>query len=227
MAVKKPMKACPSCHRKWPADQTACPIDGYRLDDSGETQPDPAADTLASSPGRADTEPIEDNELIAGTMVGEYRIERCIGIGGMGVVYGAVHPVIGKRVAIKVLTARYSADRSAVERFVIEAQSVNQIGHANIVDIFAFGMLPDRRSYCVMEWLKGETLADRLERGPLSSIDQLTIVDEIAQTLEAAHAAGVIHRDLKPENIVVLERSPTGGAGDALKIKLLDFGIAK
>jgi serine/threonine-protein kinase len=231
------MKVCPTCNREWPADHAACPHDGTRLD-SGATSKD---DTIAmqSSPSgsyavtsaakrgspralQAQSHSQGDEALLPGQMVSEYKIERCIGVGGMGVVYGARHPVIGKRVAIKVLSNKYSADRQAVERFVTEAQAVNQIGHTNIVDIFAFGALNDGRSYFVMEWLKGDTLAARIARSEVSAQEQLDILDEIAQTLEAAHAAGVIHRDLKPENIFVISRP-----GDAVRIKLLDFGIAK
>ncbi|MDB4962542.1 MAG: serine/threonine protein kinase [Myxococcales bacterium] len=161
-------------------------------------------------------------ELAEGTLVGEYRIEKMIGLGGMGIVYGARHPLIGKRAAIKVLNAKYCADHAAVERFVHEAQSVNQIGHANIVDIFAFGTLTDGRSYLVMEWLSGETLQDRIERGPRLSTDEaIAILIPLTRALDAAHAAGVIHRDLKPENIFLIPEE------DGVRIKLLDFGIAK
>src|SRR6478609_894292 len=106
-----------------------------------------------------------DPGLAPGTMVGEYQVERLVGEGGMGQVYGAVHPVIGKRAAIKVLLPEICRNRSMVERFVMEARSVNQIGHPNIVDVFAFGALPDGRQYMVMEWLKGMSLSDRLKRG--------------------------------------------------------------
>src|SRR6185503_16688324 len=94
-------------------------------------------DLPASERGPRVLAPLPGEELAAGTLVGEYCIERMIGYGGMGVVYGARHPVDGE----------------AVSRFVQEAQAVNQIGHTNLVDIFAFGTLPDGRSYFVMEWL--------------------------------------------------------------------------
>ena len=159
--------------------------------------------------------------LEIGGMVGEYKIERWLGAGGMGVVYGARHPIIGKRAALKVLNARFSADPQAVARFVQEAQAVNQIGHANIVDIFAFGTLPDGRAYFVMEWLVGESLQDRLERGRVPLVDVLPILIAIARALEAVHAANVVHRDLKPDNVYLVADA------DGLRIKLLDFGIAK
>src|SRR5262245_15676654 len=88
-------------------------------------------------------------ELPTGTLVGDYRIEYKLGEGGMATVYAATHPVIGKKAAVKVMSARLCVDASAVERFVSEARSVNQIGHPNIVDVFAFGRLADGRSYFV------------------------------------------------------------------------------
>ena len=160
--------------------------------------------------------------LAPGAEVGEFLIETPIGVGGMGTVYGARHRLIGKRAAIKVLNARYAADPQAIERFVLEAQAVNQIGHPNIVDIFAFGTLPDGRSYMAMEWLLGETLGERLERGRMRLAEQLLILDGVVRALAAAHGAKVIHRDLKPDNVFLV-----GGGDEPMRVKLLDFGIAK
>ena len=162
-----------------------------------------------------------DDLLPPGTMVGEYRIETRLGKGGMGAVYGARHPVIGKRVAIKVISRELSRDRNAVDRFVLEAQSVNQIGHPNIVDIFAFGALPDGRNYFVMEWLGGVTLATRM-RDPVPLGEAVAIVDAIARALDAAHKAGVMHRDLKPDNVFLATVRD-----EPARVKLLDFGLAK
>ena len=189
----------------------AAPEDGLAHDLTGSS--------LASAPlpGRLTTK-----VLLPGTLVGEYRIEGQIGEGGMGVVFSAVHPVIGKRAAIKVLRAELDADPMAIVRFVDEARVVNQIGHPNIVDIFAFGQLPDGRHYFVMEWLGGETLRARLARGPVPLADACTIVRALVRALEAAHGKGVVHRDLKPDNIFLEEV-----AGEAVHVKLLDFGIAK
>lgn len=163
-----------------------------------------------------------DPGLAPGTMVGEYKVERLVGEGGMGQVYGAVHPVIGKRAAIKVLLPEICRNRSMVERFVMEARSVNQIGHPNIVDVFAFGSLPDGRQYMVMEWLKGEALSDRLARGILPIGETCDVLIAIAAALDAAHDKGIIHRDLKPHNVFLVEVK-----GQKPLVKLLDFGLVK
>ena len=162
--------------------------------------------------------------LEPGMLVGEYRVENVLGHGGMATVYGAVHPLIGKRAAIKVMSPALSADAASVARFVQEARAVNAIGHPNIVDVFSFGRLADGRSYFVMEQLQGETLFDRIwkSHGPLPMTDVLHILEQICDGLEAAHDAGIIHRDLKPANVFL---TPVRGRGDV--VKLLDFGVAK
>ncbi len=205
------MRVCTKCGRTSDVAVTTCPACKGALITAVDVQTEGSA-ALAIDPAE---------ELAPGTMVGDYRIERMIGVGGMGIVYGAVHPVIGKRAAIKVLNARYCADRESVTRFVREAQAVNQIAHANIVDIFSIGQLDDGRSYLVMEWLQGETLMDRLERKPLSIKETIAILIALTRGLEAAHNAGVIHRDLKPENVFLIPED------DSFRVKLLDFGIAK
>jgi tRNA A-37 threonylcarbamoyl transferase component Bud32 len=178
------------------------------------------APTLDSDPGELGELAEVATDLAPGVLVGEYRIVARLGAGGMGTVYGAVHPIIGKRVAIKVLNQQFTHQPVTVDRFLREARAVNQIGHPNIVDIFAFGQLPDGRHYCVMEWLEGETLGDRLERGMLSRAEACTVLDEILAALAAAHAKQIVHRDLKPDNVFLVR-------GERLRVKLLDFGIAK
>ena len=162
------------------------------------------------------------DDLPAGTQVGDYVVESKLGEGGMATVYLAVHPLIGKKVAVKVMSPKLSLDASAVDRFVHEARSVNQIGHPNIVDVFSFGKLTDGRSYFVMECLAGQTLAARLAEGPVPYHDAATILIQICEALDAAHAVGIVHRDLKPENVFLV---PVRG-GRTL-VKLLDFGLAK
>ncbi|HET9993445.1 MAG TPA: serine/threonine-protein kinase [Kofleriaceae bacterium] len=160
-------------------------------------------------------------ELVAGTDVGGYVIDGELGRGGMGVVYSARHPVIGKRAAIKVLKPSLSNNPATIERFIQEARSVNAIGHPNIVDIFDFDMLPDGRRYLVMDLLEGESLRKRVKRGPLPVAEAVMVIDEIASALDAAHAKGFIHRDLKPDNVFLVANP---GRYD---VKLLDFGLAK
>jgi eukaryotic-like serine/threonine-protein kinase len=178
--------------------------------------------TVSTTPGPSAIG-ADDRELAAGQEVGEYRIEAVIGRGGFGTVYGAVQPVIGKRVAIKVLARKYAADQDIVSRFAAEARAVNQIRHRNIIDIFSFGQLPDGRHYYVMEYLEGEPLDNHIRTHGAMPLDEaIPILRAIARALDAAHAKGIAHRDLKPENIF-LAQDPDGGVYP----KLLDFGIAK
>ena len=161
-------------------------------------------------------------DLPEGMEIGEYRVLRKIGEGGMGAVYAAIQPVIGKRVAIKVIAQHIASNPDVVRRFIEEARSVNKIGHPNIVDIFSFGWLPDRRHYFAMEFLDGKSLSDRLKQGPFPLAECRRVLRQICEALEAAHRQGIVHRDLKPDNIWIAE--PQHGESFA---KLLDFGIAK
>jgi WD40 repeat protein/tRNA A-37 threonylcarbamoyl transferase component Bud32 len=164
-----------------------------------------------------------ESEVRTGMLIGEYQVTGVLGEGGMGTVYSAVHPVIGKRVAIKVLKKEINTQQEWVDRFVLEARSVNQISHENIIDVFAFGQLPGGQHYFVMEHLDGESLEDRMERdGHLTVTEALPIVRQIANALDAAHEHGIVHRDLKPDNVFLIA-SKSG----ATRVKVLDFGIAK
>jgi serine/threonine-protein kinase len=164
-----------------------------------------------------------DRSLV-GTTVGDYVIEEKLGEGGFGAVYQALHPMIGKEAAVKVLSRELSSDPDMVSRFVAEARAVNTIRHPNIIDIFNFGTIPgDDRCYFVMEVLKGLSLDGYLAqhgRAEPSLVCQVMV--GVARALEAAHAADIIHRDLKPDNIFLHETSD-----GKLLPKLLDFGIAK
>jgi serine/threonine-protein kinase len=162
-----------------------------------------------------------DGELAAGTDVSGYIIESKIGEGGMGRVYGAQHPRIGKRVAIKVLGPQFCRDASTVARFEQEARLVSDVNHSNIVEVYQLGDLPDGRKYMVMEWLEGESLSDRIERGPMPPAEALMVLDAICDALESVHEKGIVHRDLKSDN-VFLARGRNG-----VHVKLLDFGLAK
>jgi serine/threonine-protein kinase len=153
--------------------------------------------------------------------VGDYRIDHTIGVGGMAVVYHATQPLIGKRVALKVLHRHLCRSENAVARFFREARAVNQIGHPNIVDVFGCGTTEDGRAYLVMELLVGETLATRMNRERVSLVDACDALIEVAHALEAAHEVGIVHRDLKPDNIFLASRR------GVTTVKLVDFGIAK
>ena len=162
-------------------------------------------------------------DLPSGTVVDEtYEIDAKIGAGAMGEVYAARHLQLGKRVAIKVIGERLSEDPAAIERFTMEAKMLARIQHPAIVAVDHVGALADGRAYFSMEFLHGESLFDRLQRGRLQLSDALRVLDQMARGLEAAHAQGVVHRDLKPENTFLVHVP-----GEAPIIKLLDFGLGK
>lgn len=158
-----------------------------------------------------------------GTRAGEYQLTEEVGRGAFGTVYRAVHPLIGKEVAIKVLDESSLDDTSLERRFVTEARAVNRIKHPNIVDIFGFGELANGQKFYVMELLTGETLAALRKRvGALPPRVAIEVLERLADALDAAHDVGILHRDLKPAN-VFLHRAPDG----SVSVKLLDFGVAK
>ncbi len=155
--------------------------------------------------------------------MGEYEITGYLGAGGMGTVYAGVHPIIGKRVAIKVLQPAMSADPRMVNRFIQEARAVVKIQHRHIIDVFAFGQQDDVGHYFVMPLLDGEPLGSRIARaGPLPTEELLLVVGQIAAALDAAHAEGIFHRDLKPDNVFLAHERD-----GSVSVRVLDFGIAK
>ena len=161
--------------------------------------------------------------ISVGQSVGNYRILSKIGTGGMGAVYLAEHPAIGKRVAFKVIHSDLAGNRDVVSRFFQEAKAVNRIGNEHIIEIHDFGVTPEGDHYYIMEYLEGLTLASVLSRETVVDVMRaLHIGAQIAAALDAAHAAGVIHRDLKPDNVMLTSR-----LGDPDFVKVLDFGLAK
>jgi Tol biopolymer transport system component/predicted Ser/Thr protein kinase len=152
-----------------------------------------------------------------GRTLGHYTVSTLIGRGGMGEVYQAKDQKLGRDVAIKVLPEEFGKDADRIARFQREAKLLASLNHPNIASIYG---LEDSNGtqFLVMELIEGETLADKLKRGPIPVEEALKMVLQIAEALEAAHEKGVIHRDLKPANIKVTP--------DA-KVKVLDFGLAK
>src|SRR4051812_568065 len=141
----------------------------------------------------------------------------------MGNVFLAHHPVIGKRVALKVIHPELASNEEMIARFFNEARAVTQIGHENIVDVQDFGQTPDGDSFIVMELLEGQSLGDKIKQEvPLSIPRAVHIAIQLADGLAAAHARGIIHRDIKPDNIFLIPRG-----GDPDFVKILDFGLAK
>ena len=164
-----------------------------------------------------------EESLIGRVLDQRYRIESCIGAGGMGVVYKATHVIIDKPLAIKMLRADVASHPDVVKRFLLEAQLASKVKHPNVVDISDYGQIAGQTAYYVMEYLTGENLAHRIDtRGRLDPTQAIDIAIQTAQALQAAHACKIIHRDLKSENIFLCER-PDGG----VQAKILDFGIAR
>jgi serine/threonine-protein kinase len=163
---------------------------------------------------------------LIGKSIGNYQIKAKLGEGGMGTVYLGEHPLIGKRVAVKVLLEELSANQQIVDRFFNEAKAVNNIGHQNIVDVVDFGTLKSETGhdivYFIMEYLDGESLAARIKRQGLTQRETLHIMQQSCSALAASHQKGIVHRDLKPDNIYLCPRG-----GDKNFVKILDFGIAK
>jgi tetratricopeptide (TPR) repeat protein len=155
--------------------------------------------------------------LSAGTRLGPYEIVSALGAGGMGEVYRARDTRLDRDVAVKVLSRDLTSSQIARERFQREARTIAALHHPFICAIYDVGETPEERAFIVMELLQGETLEERLRKGPLALPVLLETATSLADALAAAHAAGIVHRDLKPANVFLTGWGP----------KLLDFGIAK
>ena len=161
--------------------------------------------------------------LPPGTTLDAYRITGLLGEGGMGFVYGAVHAVLDRPCAIKMLRPELSQHDQIVTRFLNEAKAVNVINHENIVNVYNYGDWGPGSAYFVMEYLEGETLEDLMRRQlPMPLPLLLHVFGQIAKALCAAHAKRIVHRDLKPGNVYVIAREDNPHF-----VKLLDFGIAQ
>src|SRR5436190_165555 len=156
-------------------------------------------------------------DSLVGRTIGHYKISESIGTGGMGEVYLATDIVAGRKAALKLLPSRFTGDAERLKRFEREARAVVGLNHPNVVTVYEIGE-DNSIHYIASELIEGETLRDRLTRGPMQLNEALEVAIQVTSALAAAHQAGIVHRDIKPENIML---RPDGYA------KVLDFGIAK
>jgi serine/threonine protein kinase len=154
--------------------------------------------------------------LTSGAKLGPYAIQSAIGAGGMGEVYKARDTRLGRDVAIKVLPQHLSSNPELKERFEREARAISSLNHPRICTLHDIGH-QDGIDFLVMEYMEGQSLAQRLRKGPLPLEGALSIGIEVSEALDVAHRGGIIHRDLKPGNIMLTK----------IDAKLMDFGLAK
>jgi serine/threonine-protein kinase len=171
---------------------------------SGGAQPEVSAGTSRPLPAPGDR-------------LGRYDVIDLLGVGGMGTVYRALDASLGREVALKALAEAFRGDSASLRRFEREARVLATLNHPNIATIYGFERL-EGAPFLVLERVEGDTLAQRLSRGPMPVADALAVASQIVAGLEEAHAQGVIHRDLKPSNVMLTR----GG-----RVKLVDFGLAK
>jgi formylglycine-generating enzyme required for sulfatase activity/predicted Ser/Thr protein kinase/predicted esterase len=198
---------CPICHAENKDDSRFCSYCAAPLGNAGPEK-DPLTRTLATP-----LPAISKDSLIAG----KYRILEEVGRGGMGVVYRAEDLKLERDVALKFLPPRLADSAELKERFLIEARAAAALSHPNICVIHEVGDTEDR-PYIAMEYVDGETLSNRIKRGPLPAEEALAIAIQISDGLDAAHGKGIIHRDIKSANIMVTAQG---------RAKIMDFGLAK
>jgi serine/threonine protein kinase/Tol biopolymer transport system component len=153
-----------------------------------------------------------------GTRLGRYEIKSPLGVGGMGEVYLAMDAELNRLVALKFLPAGVASDERRMTRFVQEARAASALNHPNIITIYDIGQTEDGTRFFATEFIDGETLRERLNRGGMKLGEVLDVASQIASALVAAHAAGIVHRDIKPENVMLRHDG---------YVKVLDFGLAK
>ncbi len=238
------MRACTRCGAIYATGTLVCPQDGAPTRAAGAPSPPLAPAPAFTAPPAAATSPPPPaipgppawdpqptlapapsgpGDPFLGKSVGNFRLTRRLGSGGMGAVYEAVHPIVGNRVAIKLLGGSFASDQSVVDRFVFEARALNQVANEHIVKVIDLGAHPEGFFYCVMELLEGETLAALLSRGRVEPARALALLVQCLEALAAAHARSIVHRDLKPANIMLVR----GESGAFDHVKLVDFGVAK
>jgi serine/threonine-protein kinase len=155
--------------------------------------------------------------LTAGTRLGSFEVVAPLGAGGMGEVYRAHDTKLGRAVAVKLLPEAWALDQDRIARFEREAKLLAALNHPHIAALYGFEQSSGRQ-FLVMELVEGETLADRLARGPMPVEEALKVAHQIAEALESAHEKGIVHRDLKPANIKITPED---------RVKVLDFGLAR
>jgi serine/threonine protein kinase/Tol biopolymer transport system component len=165
-------------------------------------------------------------ELAPGARFGSYEIQSMLGAGGMGEVYRARDTRLDRAVALKFLPSHLISNVERRARFAREARLLATLNHPNIGSIYGLEEV-DGRTALVLELVDGQTLADRLQRGPVKISEALTVARQIAEALEAAHDKGIVHRDLKPANVVLQRAGAAGRSGSDIRAKVLDFGLAK
>jgi serine/threonine protein kinase len=180
---------------------------------------EPAESFIETSAVGLATKVIQNQQAdsLVGQTIGHYKISGSIGSGGMGEVYLATDIVAGRKAALKLLPLRFTADAERLKRFQQEARAVVALNHPNILTVYEIGE-DQSIHYIASELIEGETLRQRLTRGPIELSEAVEIAIQVASALAAAHEAGIVHRDIKPENIML---RPDG------YVKVLDFGIAK
>ena len=193
---------CPKCDARYHEDAVFCQVDGARLE-----------------PEAQETDPYVGVELL-----GQFRIEKLLGQGGMGRVYRAEQPSLGRHVAVKILHRELAeSNPDAIRRFRREARVTTSLQHPNVVDVMLYGEMPDGSPYMVMEYLDGVPLHHLMaQEGRVSLRRAMHIGIQVADGVGKAHESGIVHRDVKPENIIIGSRNH-----DDNFVKVLDFGIAR
>ena len=210
----------PSTVRSWVYAATAAgfPAALYLAWRFGRRQRGVDAGTADGSTGPERSETSELDALQPGRRVAHYTVEGHIGRGGMGVVYRARDTRLDRAVALKFLPTHLSADEAARHRFLVEAQAAAALDHPHICTIHEIGMAPDGRLFIAMPYYEGETLQQKIDRGPIEVDEAIELAAQVTRGLAKAHEVGVIHRDIKPANVLIT----TDGIA-----KIVDFGLAK
>jgi eukaryotic-like serine/threonine-protein kinase len=164
------------------------------------------------------------DQAAMGRVMGQYRLVRLLGMGGMGQVFLAEHVVLGRLAAVKVLHAELSQQHESTVRFFNEARASAQLRHPGLIEVFDYGWDPAGRAYIVMELLEGASLRSLIERQRVPIVFAVAVAQQVAEAMTLAHAHGIVHRDLKPENLFLV---PDPLVPMGCRVKVLDFGIAK